>query len=143
MPVDQCFADRLAILYLGLDALRVAWPGDGVHVYRVGAGTAVDDVPGKPVRDVDGAVAGKSGKAGGVAADRVDVTPAVDRVVPLWSLSALLELSPRRMSLAVPPVAFSVTPRTSPCQSHSLSRPSHVNSASDVRENLVSPSARN
>jgi hypothetical protein len=47
--VDQYLADRLAVFYLGLDALQTAWPGDGVHVYHVGAGTAVDGVPGIPV----------------------------------------------------------------------------------------------
>src|SRR5215216_375668 len=80
--VDQYFVDSLAVVfYVGVESDRAVWPGAGVHVHDIGAGTAVDGVPGIPVRNVDGVVAGEIGETGRVAADRVHAVPAVDRVV--------------------------------------------------------------
>jgi hypothetical protein len=71
--VDQHLVDRLAVGVNGVD---------GVCVYRVGTGTAVDGVPYKGVSicDVDGVVARGSGSVRGVAVDRVDAAVR-DRVV--------------------------------------------------------------
>src|SRR5215211_868537 len=47
--VDQYFVDSLAVVfYVGVEPDRAVWPGAGVHVHDVGAGTAVDGVPGSP-----------------------------------------------------------------------------------------------
>src|SRR5215217_2226589 len=80
--VDQYFVDSLAVVfYVGVEPDRAVWPGAGVHVHDIGAGTAVDGVPGIPVRNVEGVVAGEIGKAGGVAADRIHAVSSGDRVV--------------------------------------------------------------
>src|SRR5215211_6325251 len=43
--VDQYFVDSLAVVfYVGVEPDRAVWPGAGVHVHDVGAGTAVDGV---------------------------------------------------------------------------------------------------